>query len=185
MHLRGLCTNYTCPVCDEEVECLTHSLITCDFALSIWAFWQDCPHSLLLETRDFKDLAFHFLANSPQQHLLLFFAISWAIWHNWNLRFHDEGRLLPLQTWEMAQRLVEDFHAAIKMVFPPKQSNPTGWSAPPPRVFKVNVNGVCSLDMGVSSGLGWSLEMCLAGLLQLSVSLCLRSFQQIGRNFML
>ncbi|XP_075633509.1 uncharacterized protein LOC142605970 [Castanea sativa] len=97
MQLRGLCTNYTCPVCDEEVECLTHSLITCDFALSVLALWQDCPFSLLLETRDFKDLAFHFLANSPQQHLLLFFAISWANWDNRNLQFHDEGRLRPFK----------------------------------------------------------------------------------------
>ena len=123
MQMRGLCSNYTCSVCDEEVECLTHSLITCDFAFSVWALWQGYPLSLLLETQDFKDLAFHFLANSPLQHLLLFFAISWAIWHNRNLRFHNECCLLPLQTWKMAQRLVDDFHGAIKMDFPPKQLN--------------------------------------------------------------
>lgn len=126
MQLRGLCTNFNCPVCDEEIECLTHSLITCDFALSVWALWQDCPLSLLLETQDFKELAFHFLVNSLQQHLLVFFAISWAIWHNRNLRFHDEGCPLPLQTWEMVQRLVDDFYGAIKMDFPSKPSNSMG-----------------------------------------------------------
>ena len=76
MHLRGLCANTFCPVCDEEVECLNHCLITCDYALSVWALWQDCPLGLLLETRDFKVLAHHFLVNSPPRHLLFLFAIS-------------------------------------------------------------------------------------------------------------
>ena len=65
MYLKGLCTNLFCPVCDEGVECLSHYLISCDFALSIWALWQDCPLGLLLGSHEFKDLVFHFLANSP------------------------------------------------------------------------------------------------------------------------
>ena len=154
MHLRGLNANIFCPVCDEGIECLNHCLITCDFALSVWALWQDYPLGLLLETRDFKDLALHFLAKSPPRHLLFFFAISWAIWHNRNLRVHDEDCLSPLQTWEMAQRLIDDYHGAIKMDFPPMQSIPMGWSVPPPGVFMVNVDGACSIDPGGSSGVG-------------------------------
>ena len=96
MYLRGLCTNLSCRVCDEGVECLSHCLISYDFSLSIWALYQDFPLGLLLESREFKDLAFHFLTNSPPRHLLFFFAISWAIWHNRNLLVHDEGCLSPL-----------------------------------------------------------------------------------------
>ncbi|KAL0009904.1 hypothetical protein SO802_005012 [Lithocarpus litseifolius] len=40
------------------------------------------------------------------------------------------------------------------MDFPPMQSIPTGWSVPPPGVFKVNVDGACSIDSGVSLGVG-------------------------------
>lgn len=154
MHWRGLCSNTNCPIYDEEIESLTHSLITYDFALSVWALWQDCPLSLLLETRDFKELAFHFLVNTPQQHLLVFFATSWGIWHNRNLRFHDEGCLSPLQTWELAHRLIDDFHSAIKMDFPPKPSNFMSWSCPPPGMFKVNVDRANSLDVGGSATVG-------------------------------
>ena len=32
------------------------------------------------------------------------------------------------------------------------QSTPTGWSVPPPGVFKVNVDGACSIVFGGSSG---------------------------------
>ena len=154
LHLRGMCANTFCLVCDEEVECLNHCLITCDYALSVWALWQDCPLGLLLETRDFKVLALHFLVNSPPRHLLFFFAISWAIWHNRNLRVHDEDCLSPLQTWEMAQRLIYDYHGAFKLDFPPIQSIPTGWSVPPPGVFKVNFDRACSIVSGGSSGVG-------------------------------
>ena len=62
--------------------------------------------------------------------------------------------LSPLQTWEMAQRLIDDYHGAMKMDFPPMQSTPWGWSAPPPGVFKVNVDGACSIDPVGSSGVG-------------------------------
>ena len=88
------------------------------------------------------------------RHLLFFFAISLAIWHNRNLRVHDEDCLSPLQTWEMAQRLIDDYHGAIKMDFPPMQSTPMGWYVPPLGVFKVNVDGACFIDSGGSSGVG-------------------------------
>ena len=54
----------------------------------------------------------------------------------------------------MAQRLIDDYHGAIKMDFSLMQSTPRGWSAPPPGVFKVNVDGACSIDLVGSSGVG-------------------------------
>ena len=51
----------------------------------------------------------------------------------------------------MAHRLIEDYHGAIKMEFPPMQSNSMSWFVPPPGVFKINVDGACSLDSGVCS----------------------------------
>ena len=54
----------------------------------------------------------------------------------------------------MAHILIEDYHGAIKMEFPPMQSNSMSWFVPLPGVFKINVDGACSLDSGVCSGVG-------------------------------
>lgn len=54
----------------------------------------------------------------------------------------------------MAHRLIEDYHGAIKMEFPPMQSNSMSWFVPPPSVFKINVDAACSLDSGVCSRVG-------------------------------
>ncbi|KAL0009243.1 hypothetical protein SO802_010745 [Lithocarpus litseifolius] len=48
----------------------------------------------------------------------------------------NEHGLFPLQLWEMAKNLVEDFQETIVMDFPPKQPIYRGWSAPPPGSFK-------------------------------------------------
>ena len=60
------------PVCGEEPESLIHALISCDFALSVWSLWQDCPMNLLLNATDFIDLV-HKFCSSPCQALGIFF----------------------------------------------------------------------------------------------------------------
>ena len=34
---KGIQTSCVCPICDEEPKSLTHALISCDFALSVWS----------------------------------------------------------------------------------------------------------------------------------------------------
>ena len=81
---RGIQLCCDCPVCGEDFESLTHALIQCDFALSVWALWNDCPLLLLLNALDFTDIVLHFCSSPNGEHLDYFFATAWAIWHNRN-----------------------------------------------------------------------------------------------------
>ncbi|XP_030939792.1 uncharacterized protein LOC115964668 [Quercus lobata] len=73
------------------------------------------------------------------------FALS-SIWHNQNLIVHNECGLSPLQVWEMAKGVVKDFQEANPIYLSTKQPSNGGWVAPPPGFFKINVDGVSSLD---------------------------------------
>ena len=107
---RGIHLSCDCPVCGEESESLTHALILCDFALSVWSFWQDCPLNLLVNATDFIDVVLKFCSSPNIAHLEYFFATAWAIWHNWNLLVHNEKGLTPLQVWDLVRSVLEDFH---------------------------------------------------------------------------
>ena len=118
MVAKGIQTCYVCPICDEALESLLHVLISCDFALSIWSLWQDCPIDLLLRATDFNDLVLHPCSSLFVLCMEFFFAIAWWIWCNRNKLVHDENSMLPLQVLEIAKNLVEDFREATSWDFP-------------------------------------------------------------------
>ena len=151
---RGIHLCCDCPVCGEEYESLTHTLILCDFALSVWALWHDCPLLLLLNASDFSDIALHFCSSPNGEHLEYFFAIAWAIGHNRNLLVHNEKGLTPLQVWDLARSIVEDFHEANNELCSANCVSNVGWLAPPLGYFKVNVDGASPLDGNGISGVG-------------------------------
>lgn len=64
---------------------------------------------------------------------------------------HDENGLPPLQIWEMAKNIDEDFQEAISVDFPPKHPTQRGWVTPSMGYYKVNVDGITYID-----GLGTS-----------------------------
>ena len=151
---KGIQTSCTCPVCDEEPESLVHALISCDFALSVWSLWQDCPIDLLLKTKNFNDLVFQLCPSSSALNLELFFAISWSVWYNRNKLLHGENGLRSLQILELAKSMVEDYKEAFLLDTPPLPSPQSSWVAPPPDYFKVNVDGASSIDGSGISGIG-------------------------------
>ncbi|KAK4576957.1 hypothetical protein RGQ29_027472 [Quercus rubra] len=110
-----------CPICGKETENLIHALISCDYAFLVWSLWQDCLIEALLNAKDFTGLVHQISLYSAAKDLEFFFAISWFIWYNRNKLVHDENGLPPLQIWEMAKNIVEDFQEAILVDFPPKQ----------------------------------------------------------------
>ena len=65
---KGIQFGYDCPVCGEEPESFFHALISCNFALLVWLFWQDCPMHLLLNVRDFMDLVYQICSSSCAIH---------------------------------------------------------------------------------------------------------------------
>ena len=73
---KGIQSGYDCPVCGEEPESLSHALISCDFALSMWSLRQDCPMHLLPNAKDFTGLVHQFCSSSYVAHLEFFFVIS-------------------------------------------------------------------------------------------------------------
>lgn len=93
---KGMQSSYVYHVCGEELESLSHALISCDSALSVRSLWQDCPMKLLLNVKDFTCLV-HQICSSSSITYLEFFAISWSIWYNRNLLIHNERGLPPLQ----------------------------------------------------------------------------------------
>ena len=111
-------TSCTCPICDEEPESLIHALISCDFALSVWSLWQDCPIDLLLMVKNFNDLVLQFCSFLSALNLELFFAISWSIWYNRNKLLHGENGLPPLQILDLAKSMVEDYKEAFSLDSP-------------------------------------------------------------------
>ena len=152
MATKGILTSCICPVCDEETENLSHALISCEFALSVWSLWQDCPIEMLMNVTDFNDLVLHFCSPLLEKHLDFFFAIAWSIWHNRNKIIHDEHGLPPNQIWDLAKSIVGEFNVASSWDFSIGQSPLLGWAAPSLGFAKVNVDGACSIDgSGISS----------------------------------
>ena len=151
---RGIQLCCDCPVCGDSFESLTHALIQCDFVLSVWALWNDCPLLLLLNASDFTDIVLHFCSSPNGDLLEYFFATAWAIWHNRNQLVHNEKGLSPLQIWDLVRSIIQDFHEANnKLSFVKYESN-VGWLAPLPGYFKVNVDGALPLDGNGTSGVG-------------------------------
>ena len=154
MVAKGIQTPYTCPICDEEPESLIHGLISCEFALSVWSLWHDCPMDQLLKAKTFNDLVLHFCSSTSALFLELFFAISWSVWYNRNKLLHGETGLPPLQILEMAKSIVEDYREAFSLVSPSLPSAQSCWVAPPSGFLKVNVDGASSIDGSGTSGIG-------------------------------
>ena len=70
---RGIKFDFDCPVYGEEPESLMHALVSCDFALSVWSLWQDCPLNFLFNAYDFTGLVHQVCSNSDGVSLEYFF----------------------------------------------------------------------------------------------------------------
>ena len=51
---------------------VSFALISCDFALSVWSLWQDCPLNLLLNATDLIDVMHKFCSSPSVVHLEFF-----------------------------------------------------------------------------------------------------------------
>ncbi|KAK4589189.1 hypothetical protein RGQ29_019969 [Quercus rubra] len=163
MAAKGIQTCCVCPICDEAPKSLLHALISCDFALSVWSLWHDCPIDLLLKATDFNDLELQLYSSPFALYLDFFFAIAWSIWCNRNKLIHDENSMSPLQVLEIAKNLVENFREASSWDFHSPPSPQCGWVASLSSYFKVNVDGASSIDGSGVFGVGVVIrdELCV------------------------
>ena len=81
--------------------------------------------SLTIAVRSFLDFALHLITNKTTQNLEYFFASIWAIWYNRNQIIHNEACLSPMQVWQIAKCIVEDFIEAATIDFPIRRPVPT------------------------------------------------------------
>ena len=66
---------------------------------------------------------------------------------------HKDGGLSPLQVWHMARNAVDDLACSASWDFGLVRPASSSWISPPPRIFKVNVDGA-SLEQEGSSNVG-------------------------------
>ncbi|XP_023924054.1 uncharacterized protein LOC112035461 [Quercus suber] len=65
---------------------------------------------------------------------------------------NNESGLPPIQIWDFAKNIVEEFNEASTWDLTPLQPPLHGWVAPPSGFAKINVDGACSIDgCGISS----------------------------------
>ena len=138
---RGLNVKAKCPLCEKAIESTSHALIYCDKLCEVWWNWQDCPINLLAENICLMDLALKILDAGTPLDLEILFATTWSIWFNRNQVVHDSNGIPSSQIWNFALRTQEDYKNAIVYNHVKQQSLDVGWAAPPPKIYKINVDG--------------------------------------------
>lgn len=73
---RGIDISSICPMCDNEVKTIAHSLVFCDNARQVWNRWDECPVNLRAVPLDISDIAMEFLSKGTSQDLETFFGVA-------------------------------------------------------------------------------------------------------------
>ena len=98
---------------------------------------------------------------------------------------HNEKGLSPLQIWDLARSIIQDFHEANNKLSLVKFDSNEGWLAPPPGYFKVNVDGASPLDGNGTSGVGAIVRNSDGKVVAALARLCLQFIQLLGLSFLL
>ena len=85
---------------------------------------------------------------------------EWAIWFNRNQVVHESKSSPHSQIWNLAERTQEDYkNAAQYCQIQQQQDSDVGWAAPPPDVYKINVDGATAGN-GCRSSVGVVIRDC-------------------------
>ena len=149
---RGVMVEADCPLCKKALESTSHALFYCDKLWEVWWNWHDCPINLLARNMCLVDLALKILDSGSPGDLETLFATAWAIWFNRNQVVHEAKCIPHSQIWNLAMRTQEDYKNAVLYNHVKQLAPDVGWAAPPPDVYKINVDGV---RRGVEVGPLW------------------------------
>ena len=94
---RGVNIDPVCPMCEQEPESISHSLLHCNFAKQVWDKWEGCPINMKVRLGDFTDCALQMLKSRASQDLEILLVTSWSIWYNRNQKVFEDGSLSPDQ----------------------------------------------------------------------------------------
>ena len=102
---------------------------------------------------DISDVALDILKNGTNRDLEVFFGVAWSVWYNRNQDAFESKCQVSGQIWRFARRFLQDYKGAwVTLNTNPAEKN-TGWTPPPPGIFKINVDGATSED-GQNSSVG-------------------------------
>ena len=87
------------------------------------------------------DLALKILDVGSPLDLETLFVTTWAIWFNRNQEVHEAKCSPHSQIWNLAVHTQEDYKNAILYNHVKQQAPDVGWAAPPPGIYKINVDG--------------------------------------------
>ncbi|KAK9993278.1 hypothetical protein SO802_022981 [Lithocarpus litseifolius] len=155
---RGVNIETKCPLCEKELESTSHALLYCTKLWDVWWSWTTCPINLLAENKEFVEVALLIMYAGTPKDLETLFATAWSIWYNRNRVVHESQCETPAQVWGFAQRIQGDYNGAMTVCQLRKQSPEAGWAAPPPEVYKINVDG--ATRVGGLSGVGVVIRDC-------------------------
>ena len=144
LYKRGINTNVICPLCDQGVETIIHSLVFCDLARQLWDKWKECPVNLKSNYLDIANIALRIMADGTSQDLKIFFVTAWSLWYSKNQKVFEANIQTPDQVWSFAGRFIQDYKEASNLCNCGIASAKSKWRAPPVGIYKVNVDGATS-----------------------------------------
>ena len=106
---------------------------------------------LLNVNMDIIDIVMKIFESSTSQDLELFFGIAWAIWYDRNKIVHESSSQFPDHIWSYARKYIIEFKSASVACSQQLAQTEEKWIAPPPGVFKINVDGATSKNERNSS----------------------------------
>ncbi|XP_050365473.1 uncharacterized protein LOC126784002 [Argentina anserina] len=147
MHKRKLIPCPTCPICHQQEESFTHTLLLCPWVLPVW-FGSQLGLTINRQSITTLDKWLMFVAkslgdsNMKEEILSKCACLMWSIWKA-RCSFVYKGRdLCPSDTIDQANTLFLEHTAALRLI-PRATSTARGtdnqlWTPPPDNVLKVN-----------------------------------------------
>ena len=99
---------------------------------------------LLNVNRNIVDIAMEILEYGSSSDLEIFFGAAWAIWCNRNRIVCKFSSQMPGHIWSFAKKYICEFKKASKACAQSWSRSEGKWLAPPPDIFKINVDGATS-----------------------------------------
>lgn len=167
---RGLCSNTSCPSCDQASEMICHVLFSCTTAVEAWRLAGIQPRPAgFSQSSVFLNL--HYLVagykqqRSDRDNLKAFPWILWNLWKGRNALVFEKTRFTPNSTVVKALEETEIWYKVQQPDHNPimeKKSTTASlgiWEKPPLGMVKCNV-GMAWVDTGTMSGASWIARDC-------------------------
>ena len=148
---RGVKIGPLCPICDQEMESITHALFQCDLALQVWNRWEGFPMNMRGNQLDVSDIALKIVNEGTVQDLEIFLVTAWTIWYCRNKNVFENVSFSDEQIWCSANTMRWEFEEASAVYCQSQINEATRWEVPPSGWVKINVDGATFSDGRPSS----------------------------------